>query len=59
VALVTGELSKLIPAVIAALGGEIEPGAQLPTDTDVPAARPAKPKQEAVTAVGDDEDPPF
>ncbi len=59
VALVTGELCKLIPAVIAALGGEIEPGAQLPTDTDAPAARPAKPKQEAVTAVGDDEDPPF
>jgi recombination associated protein RdgC len=59
VALATGELSKLIPAVIAALGGEIEPGAQLPTDTDAPAARPAKPKQEAVTAVGDDEDPPF
>ena len=29
VALATGELSKLIPAVIDALGGEIEPGAAL------------------------------
>lgn len=59
VALATGELNKLIPAVIAALGGEIEPGAQLPASTDAPSAKPAKPKQEAVTAVGDDEDPPF
>ena len=58
VALATGELSKLIPAVIAALGGEIEPGAALPNATETPAAKPAKPKQEAVTAIGDD-DPPF
>jgi recombination associated protein RdgC len=58
VALATGELSKLIPAVIAALGGEIEPGAALPGAQDAPASAPAKPKQEAVTAVGDD-DPPF
>ena len=58
VALATGELSKLIPAVIAALGGEIEPGAVLPTASDAPASKPAKPKQEAVTAIGDD-DPPF
>ncbi|MFP8780712.1 recombination-associated protein RdgC [Hydrogenophaga sp. RWCD_12] len=58
VALATGELSKLIPAVIAALGGEIEPGAVLPTASEAPVTKPAKPKQEAVTAVGDD-DPPF
>ena len=56
VALATGELSKLIPAVIDALGGEIEPGA-LPTATDGPAGTPAKPKQEAVTAVGDGDAP--
>lgn len=56
VALATGELSKLIPAVIEALGGEIEPGA-LPAATDAPAAAPAKPKQEAVTAVGDGDAP--
>lgn len=55
VALATGELSKLIPAVIAALGGEIEPGAALPGAEPVPA--PAKPKQEAVTAVGDGDAP--
>jgi recombination associated protein RdgC len=58
VALATGELSKLIPAVIAALGGEIEPGAVLPDSPAAVAGSPAKPKQEAVTAVGDD-DPPF
>ncbi|WP_310567223.1 recombination-associated protein RdgC [Hydrogenophaga sp.] len=55
VALATGELSKLIPAVIAALGGEIEPGAALPGAE--PALAPAKPKQEAVTAVGDGDAP--
>ena len=55
VALATGELSKLIPALIEALGGEIEPGASLP---DAPAAKAAtKPKQEAVTAVGDGDAP--
>lgn len=55
VMLATGELSQLIPALIEALGGEIEAGAALP---DTPAASPAKPRQEAVTASGDD-DPPF
>ncbi len=55
VALATGELSKLIPAVIDALGGEIEPGATLPGAE--PAKGPAKPKQEAVTAVGDGDAP--
>lgn len=55
VALATGELSKLIPAMIAALGGEIEPGAALPGAE--PASAPAKPKQEAVTAVGDGDAP--
>lgn len=54
VALATGELSKLIPALIDALGGEIVPGMALP---DAPAAAPAKPKQEAVTAVGDGDAP--
>jgi recombination associated protein RdgC len=56
VMLATGELSKLIPALIAALGGEIEPGA-LHVVTDAPATRPAMPKQEAVTAVGDGDAP--
>jgi len=56
VALSTGELNKLIPELIEALGGEIVPGMAMP---DAPTAAPAKPKQEAVTAVGDDEDPPF
>ena len=56
VALATGELRQLVPALIEALGGEIEPGA-LPTATDGPAATPAKPKQEAVTAVGDGDAP--
>ena len=53
VLLATGELSQLLPALVEALGGEIEPGASLPE----PAA-PAGRKQEAVTATGDD-DPPF
>lgn len=56
VALATGELGQLIPALIEALGGEIEPGAVLPDAQ--PALAPTRPKQEAVTAVGDD-DPPF
>jgi recombination associated protein RdgC len=54
VALATGELSKLIPAVIEALGGEIVPGMALP---DAPVAAPPKPKHEAVTAVGDGDAP--
>lgn len=56
VALATGELSQLIPALIAALGGEIEPGAALP-GAPVTAAAPSR--HEAVTATGDDSDPPF
>jgi recombination associated protein RdgC len=60
VALATGELSQLIPAVIEALGGEIVPGMALPDGSlPAPTAAPAQPKQEAVTAVGDDDDPPF
>lgn len=55
VALATGELSKLIPALVEALGGEIVPGMALP---EAPSAAPARPKQEAVSAV-DDNDPPF
>ena len=58
VALATGELSQLIPAMVEALGGEIVPGMALHNPADVPATKPAKPKQEAMTAVGDD-DPPF
>lgn len=58
VALATGELGRLIPALIDALGGEIVPGMALPDAPQATTARPAKPKQEAVTAVGDD-DPPF
>lgn len=57
VVLATGELSKLIPAVIAALGGEIEPGAALPGVQDTLASAPAKPKREAVTAVGEGDAP--
>ena len=56
VALTTGELSKLIPELIEALGGEMAFGAAAP---DALATAPAKPKQEAVTAVGEDDDPPF
>ncbi len=55
VALATGELGKLIPAVIEALGGEIEAAAPLPGAE--PAKPPTKPKQEAVTAVGDGDAP--
>ena len=56
VALTTGELSQLIPALIEALGGEIEPGASLP---DAPATTANPSRHEAVTAAGDDGDPPF
>lgn len=60
VALATGELGQLIPAVIEALGGEIVPGMALPDGSmPAPTAAPARPQQEAVTAVGDDNDPPF
>lgn len=55
VMLATGELSQLIPALIEALGGEIAPGAALPGEPVTPARR----KQEAVTASGSDDDPPF
>ncbi len=55
VALATGELGQLIPALVGALGGEIEPGAALPVAE--PTAAAAKPKQEAVTAVGDGDAP--
>jgi recombination associated protein RdgC len=55
VALATGELSRLIPALVEALGGEIVPGMLLP-EAPAPTATPVH--REAVTAVGDD-DPPF
>ena len=57
VTLATGELQKLIPALIAALGGELELGA--PAATDVEIVNPAQARREAVTASGDDGDPPF
>jgi recombination associated protein RdgC len=56
VALSTGELQKLIPALLLALGGELALGAAAP---DRPDASRAAPKREAVTAVGDGGDPPF
>jgi recombination associated protein RdgC len=56
VALSTGELQKLIPELIEALGGELALGAAAPGTTD---ASGTAPKREAVTAVGDDGDPPF
>jgi recombination associated protein RdgC len=56
VALSTGELQKLIPELIAALGGELVLG-------EAPAGAPlsggASRGQAAVTAVGDEGDPPF
>ena len=60
VALTTGELSKLIPELIEALGGEMAFGAAASDATAVPGSE-AKASQghAAVTAVGDDDDPPF
>jgi recombination associated protein RdgC len=62
VALSTGELQKLLPELIEALGGEMAlgvPAADGPA-ADAPTPRPpgATRRQESVTAVGDDE-PPF
>ena len=57
VALSTGELQQLIPALLTALGGELALGEAAVTGADV-AAPPAR-RQEAVTALGDDGDPPF
>lgn len=57
VALATGELRRLIPALVDALGGEIEPGAALPGTTDGPASSPTRPAQSAVTAVGEGDAP--
>lgn len=58
VALSTGELQKLIPALLEALGGELALGAAAPEVPDAPAPA-AAPRREAVTAVDDDGDPPF
>lgn len=55
VALATGELQKLIPELIEALGGEMAFGAA-PADSEAHAAGAPR---EAVTADGDDEGPPF
>jgi recombination associated protein RdgC len=59
VALSTGELQKLLPELIEALGGELALGAAAPATADASGASGAAPKREAVTAVGDDGDPPF
>jgi len=55
VALSTGELQKLIPELIEALGGEMAFGAAADSEPSAPA--PAA--REAVTADADDEGPPF
>lgn len=57
VALATGELLKLIPALIEALGGEVKPSLVQPTDA--PTATPARPQPAAVTSVDHGDDPPF
>ena len=59
VALSTGELQKLIPALIEALGGELALGSASQAIPGASPAAPAAPRREAVTAVGDDGDPPF
>lgn len=59
VALSTGELQKLIPALIEALGGELALGSTSAQTPDAAGAPLAAPRREAVTAVGDDGDPPF
>jgi recombination associated protein RdgC len=56
VALTTGELTQLIPELIEALGGEMAFGA---APADAPATSGTSSGQAAVTAVGDDDDPPF
>ena len=57
VALSTGELRKLLPELLDALGGEMALGASATEPAPTSAASPT-PRREAVTAVGDD-DPPF
>ena len=59
VALSTGELQKLIPALIEALGGELALGSSAVASPDASGSPLAAPRREAVTAVGDDGDPPF
>ncbi|MBY4595374.1 recombination-associated protein RdgC [Ottowia caeni] len=65
VALATGELGALIPALIEALGGESEPG-DLGANANFTPAAPSAPASGAATLgalaptpVADDEDPPF
>ena len=59
VALSTGELQKLIPTLIEALGGELALGSTSAQAPDASGGSLAAPRREAVTAVGDDGDPPF
>jgi recombination associated protein RdgC len=59
VALATGELQKLIPALVEALGGELALGSAAAQAPESPGAAPAALRREAVTATGDDGDPPF
>ncbi|WP_439588362.1 recombination-associated protein RdgC [Hydrogenophaga sp.] len=56
VALSTGELQKLLPELMEALGGEMAFGAA-PTSAEAVAAPPVE--REAVTADADDDGPPF
>ena len=58
VALSTGELQKLIPELIEALGGELDFAAPSPTTTPAPVQAPS-PRGEPVTAGADDDGPPF
>jgi len=57
VALSTGELQKLLPELVDALGGEMALGVPAPSGNDAPASTGSARRQEAVTAVGDDESP--
>jgi recombination associated protein RdgC len=59
VALSTGELKNLIPALIEALGGELALGSSATASPDASGSPLAAPRREAVTAVGDDGNPPF
>lgn len=59
VALSTGELQKLIPELIEALGGELAFAGAPPAISGASDESGVSPKREAVTAVGDDGDSPF
>ncbi len=58
VALATGEMRRLLPALVAALGGELDPMAEAPVP-GVASAAPAAPVAEPATAAADDGNPPW